>query len=249
MSYRRIFFFIFFFLLMFFVAAYLASAKENASTVPTSVATEKVIKIQTTRTASPATPTPVVIMPTVQSSTYTVLQGDTLQNIAFKFGVDIDLLAISNKIEDPNLIFPGQVLNITNPQRDLTVSTPVANFNNSSDNKRILVVLSEQKLYAYDGDTLLASFLISSGTTDHPTVTGEYNVWIKLDSTRMKGDGYDIPNVLWTMYFYKDYGIHAANWHNNFGVPMSHGCINMKTEDADWLYHWAEVGTPVEVIS
>ncbi len=233
---------------VFLVSSKATSAATPETAVPTQ--TEKKIVIQTTRTPSPATPTPVVIEATATPATeYTVLPGDTLQNIALKFGVDIDLLAISNKLEDPNLIFPGQVLNITNPKRDLSVATPIANFNKSSDNKKILVVLSEQKLYAFDGDKLLASFLISSGTADHPTVTGKFNVWIKLESTRMTGDGYDLANVPYTMYFKGSYGIHGTYWHSNFGVPMSHGCINMKTDEAEWLYNWAEVGTPVEVIS
>jgi lipoprotein-anchoring transpeptidase ErfK/SrfK len=49
------------------------------------------------------------------------------------------------------------------------------------------------------------------------------------------------------MYFYKGYGIHGTYWHNNFGVPMSHGCVNMRTSDAGWLYYWASEGTLVHV--
>jgi lipoprotein-anchoring transpeptidase ErfK/SrfK len=233
---------------IFITTSSVSSSEKSNIALPSP--TEKQIIIQATHTPYPPTPTPIVIAPSpTQTASYIVLPGDALQNIALKFGVDMDLLAVTNKLDDPNLIFPGQVLIIPNPQRDLSVVTPIANFNISSSNKRIQIILSEQKLYAYDGDQLLASFLISSGTATHPTVTGNFNIWIKLESTRMTGDGYDLPNVPYTMYFSGSYGIHGTYWHHNFGVPMSHGCINMKTEEAQWLYSWAQVGTPVEVIN
>jgi lipoprotein-anchoring transpeptidase ErfK/SrfK len=49
------------------------------------------------------------------------------------------------------------------------------------------------------------------------------------------------------MYFYRGYGIHGTYWHSNFGHPMSHGCINLPTEEAEWLFHWASVGTLVNI--
>jgi lipoprotein-anchoring transpeptidase ErfK/SrfK len=49
------------------------------------------------------------------------------------------------------------------------------------------------------------------------------------------------------MYFYRGYSFHGTYWHNNFGFPMSHGCVNMPTPEAEWLYNFAEVGTPVHV--
>ena len=62
---------------------------------------------------------------------------------------------------------------------------------------------------------------------------------------KLLGTYYDLPNVPSTMYFYnaevpksRGYGIHGAYWHNNFGHPMSHGCVNMRTVDAEKLYHW-----------
>lgn len=258
MSPRRIIFFIIFFLLIFFLGAFLLTSTVKSPTIePTISAPTPSLRVSITTEPKQSPTFAVIIPPTATpevTSSYTVVAGDTLQSIALRFGVDLQLLAIKNQITDVNLIYPNQVLLIPEPQRELSYFSPnCENLNSESCNlksthKRILIILSEQKLYAYDGDTLLASFLISSGVAAHPTVTGDFNVWIKLSSTRMTGDGYDIPNVLWTMYFYNDYGIHAADWHNNFGVPMSHGCINMRTEEADWLFHWAEVGTPVKVI-
>jgi len=109
------------------------------------------------------------------------------------------------------------------------------------------VDLSNQVLYAYVDDTIVASFLVSTGTYLHPTVTGQYNIYVKYRYTDMKGEGYYLPDVPYTMYFYQGYGIHGTYWHNNFGTPMSHGCINMRTEDAEWLFYWASVGTLVNV--
>ncbi len=78
-----------------------------------------------------------------------------------------------------------------------------------------------------------------------PTVVGRFRIQTKLTSTRMSGPGYDLPGVPYTMYFYKGYAIHGTYWHNNFGRPMSHGCINMRTPDAAWLFNWASIGTLV----
>jgi lipoprotein-anchoring transpeptidase ErfK/SrfK len=63
----------------------------------------------------------------------------------------------------------------------------------------------------------------------------------------MSGPGYYLPNVQWVMYFYQGYGFHGTYWHNNFGNPMSHGCVNMTNDDALWLFNFASVGTNVWV--
>jgi lipoprotein-anchoring transpeptidase ErfK/SrfK len=109
------------------------------------------------------------------------------------------------------------------------------------------VDLSRQMVAAYEGDTLMNSFIVSTGTWQTPTVTGTYKIWIKLRSTTMTGPGYYLPNVPYAMYFYKGYGLHGTYWHNNFGTPMSHGCVNLTIADAEWLYNFASVGTTVNV--
>jgi len=91
------------------------------------------------------------------------------------------------------------------------------------------------------------SFLVSTGTAYTPTVTGLFKIYVKHPAADMAGPGYDLPGVPYVMMFYEDYGIHGTYWHNNFGTPMSHGCVNMRTEDAAWLYNWAELGTAVEI--
>ena len=109
------------------------------------------------------------------------------------------------------------------------------------------VNLSEQRVYAYEGDVVVNSFIVSTGTARTPTVTGKFKIWIKLKSTTMSGPGYHLTNVPYTMYFHGDYGLHGTYWHNNFGTPMSHGCVNLAIPDAQWLFNWAFEGTEVNV--
>jgi lipoprotein-anchoring transpeptidase ErfK/SrfK len=109
------------------------------------------------------------------------------------------------------------------------------------------VDLSDQMTYAYEGDQLINSFLVSTGTWLHPTVTGTFNIYIKLLYDDMAGPGYYLPDVPYTMYFYKGYALHGTYWHSNFGTPMSHGCVNLETGNAAWLYDWASEGTVVNV--
>ena len=140
--------------------------------------------------------------------------------------------------------------------------TTLSNFNSklaavlgsSSKEKRIEIDLTEQKLYAYEGDEKKMSFDISSGKWGR-TPTGEFRIWIKLKYTLMTGGSkelgtyYYLPNVPFTMYFYKDFGIHGAYWHDNFGHPMSHGCINMRPSEAEQLFYWANPSVPDDVNS
>lgn len=107
--------------------------------------------------------------------------------------------------------------------------------------------LAEQTLYAFDGFTLVNQFLVSTGTSSHPTPTGEYSVYGKSRVTTMDGPGYSLPGVEWVSWWSGDYSIHGTYWHNNFGHTMSHGCVNASNGDAEWIYNWDEVGTPVYV--
>ncbi|HOU39778.1 MAG TPA: L,D-transpeptidase family protein [Promineifilum sp.] len=113
------------------------------------------------------------------------------------------------------------------------------------------VNLSTQTLVAYEGDTPVFNTLVSSGLPQWPTVTGQFRTYMKYESQTMNGYllGYDyfLPDVPYVMYFYEDYAIHGTYWHNNFGTPMSHGCVNVSTPDAGWLFNWAPVGTLVNV--
>ena len=107
--------------------------------------------------------------------------------------------------------------------------------------------LRRQRLTAYVGNTPVFTAPISGGLPATPTVVGRFKIYAKYTSTHMSGPGYSLPNVPYTMYFYKGYGLHGTYWHNNFGTPMSHGCVNMPTPEAEWAFNWAPLGTTVIV--
>ena len=107
--------------------------------------------------------------------------------------------------------------------------------------------LGDQMLYAFDGDELVGSFLVSTGYGIHPTRTGMFHVYAKFLFTDMQGFDYYLPNVPHTMFYDGDYSIHGTYWHHNFGTRMSHGCINMDLKDAEWLYNWSQIGTLVYI--
>ncbi len=117
----------------------------------------------------------------------------------------------------------------------------------SQSGKWIEIDLSAQRLYAHEGQKTVLTAVVSTGTRWTPTVTGRFKIYAKYRSAPMRGPGYYLPNVPWTMYFYGSYAIHGTYWHNNFGRPMSHGCVNMKTNEAKWLFNWAPRGTLVVV--
>lgn len=130
--------------------------------------------------------------------------------------------------------------------------SPILGLQTTAGEKWVEVDLSDQRLYMKEGDTIVGNFLVSTGKW-YPTPTGEWPIWTKLRYTRMKGGSkalgtfYDLPNVPYTMYYYKGYGIHGAYWHNDFGTPRSHGCVNMKPDEAGIVFNWANVGTRVVV--
>lgn len=109
------------------------------------------------------------------------------------------------------------------------------------------VDLTNQRVYAYEGDVVVNSFIVSTGTWRTPTVTGRYKIYVKVRVQDMRGPGYHLRDVPHVMFFYGDYGLHGTYWHNNFGTPMSRGCVNLTIDDAAWLFNWASVGTVVNV--
>jgi len=114
----------------------------------------------------------------------------------------------------------------------------------NSAEKWIEIDLSTQHLYAHEGDHVAFDFPISSGLPWLPTVTGEFHIWAKIRSQRMTGGSvengtfYDLPNVPFVQYFYKGFGLHGAYWHNDFGHPRSHGCVNISIPNSERLFNW-----------
>jgi lipoprotein-anchoring transpeptidase ErfK/SrfK len=123
-------------------------------------------------------------------------------------------------------------------------------------NKRIEVNLTTQTLTAYEYDKAVLKTKISSGIPNGPrdanglstkTPEGEFRILDKMPAKHMGNgnlfadfDDYELPGVPWTCFFTaQGHAFHGTYWHENFGVPMSRGCINMRTEDARWLFLWA----------
>jgi hypothetical protein len=118
----------------------------------------------------------------------------------------------------------------------------------------IEVNLYEQTVAVYDSSTLVFATLIASGIEPFWTQPGLFQIYQKFDATPMRGsfeadrsDAYYLEDVPWTMYYDKARALHGAYWHNAFGAPRSHGCVNMSVGDARWLYDWAQVGDWVYV--
>lgn len=119
--------------------------------------------------------------------------------------------------------------------------------------KRIEVKLAQQKMYCYERDKLVLETKICSGVPFFPkdltpweTPKGSFNIFSKMPSKHM-GDGrltgnpedYELPGVPWTSFF-EESGVafHGTYWHDDFGQRRSHGCINMRSNEAKWLFRW-----------
>lgn len=195
---------------------------------------------------APAAETPAETPVTASDGVYVVQAGDNLFRIALRHNVSLASLKAANGLYS-DIVYVGQKLTIPAPG-----STPVAQpvaapapGHGVSGEKWIDVNLSTQTITAYQGQTPVYSALVSTGLWGTPTVVGTYAIYAKYVSTPMSGPGYYLPNVPNTMYFHKGYAIHGAYWHNNFGTPMSHGCVNLSLPDAEWFYNWAPMGTKV----
>lgn len=119
--------------------------------------------------------------------------------------------------------------------------------------KGIVVDLSEQWLYAYEGEQQVFSAPVSTGRDGYNTPVGRFAIYHKVRSQTMSGclggECWSVPNVPNAMYIVGGVALHGAYWHNQFGsgVRRSHGCINLPLKSAAWLYDWAPAGTPVTV--
>lgn len=121
-----------------------------------------------------------------------------------------------------------------------------------TDKKLITVDIGKQKLFAWEGGKIVHETRVSTGMQYTPTVKGSFTIRRKIPLQDMKGNyppypPYKLKDVPHVMYFYGAYAIHGTFWHNKFGSRASHGCVNVPVASAEWLYHWADSGTRVEV--
>lgn len=186
--------------------------------------------------------------PPVPTTTHIVEAGQELALIARLYNVDMAEIVSLNQLANPDLLSVGQELLI--PAASIYQPDPSeAPVPSATTGKAIVVSVSQQRIYAYENGQMIRSHLVSTGRQVTPTVLGDYRVYVKYLADDMAGPGYFQPQVPYTMYFYRGYAIHGAYWHNSFGRPMSHGCVNLPVDEAGWFYTWAEVGTPVRVIA
>jgi lipoprotein-anchoring transpeptidase ErfK/SrfK len=180
---------------------------------------------------------------------YTVQPGDTLMRIAAKHGYPAWRLVEANPGLDVDRLSPGQ--EVTIPSLDLLFPLPLIR------DRRIVIDIAEQHLYAYEGDRLIYSFVASTGIKSSPTITGTFQVLSKEE------EAYASNWDLWMPHFVAVYesapgfmnGIHGLPtlssgrtlWEGHLGRPVSYGCIVLGLDEAKTLYEWAELGTLVEI--
>ncbi len=196
---------------------------------PISIAQVDVVKITRTPTATPTytptptfTPTPTPTETPTQTPTNTPTETPTATPVPTQAPTDPPPPPAASN-------FPGLPEGVGNGERWIAVN------------------LTNQTASAYEGKNLVRTFVVSTGTWRTPTVTGTFRIYVKYRYADMAGPGYYLPDVPYVMYFYKGYGLHGTYWHNNFGTPMSHGCVNFTIGDSGWIFDFVSVGTVVFV--
>ncbi len=159
------------------------------------------------------------------------------------YGIRDDLLPITYYVPAPHL-------RLIQPEELTPLSTSIP-----PEKKRLLVNRSEQTVTAFENDVEIFTTRVSTGVPYNngskgiSTITplGNFNISAKMPVRHM-GDGnitsdieaYELPGVPWVCYFFKTgVAFHGTYWHDNYGTEMSHGCVNLKPEEAKWIYRWA----------
>lgn len=137
----------------------------------------------------------------------------------------------------------------------IIVANVAPHMNDDVSTKSILIEKTYQRLTSYEYGIPVHTFLVSTAKQGYYTPVGKTAVRAKLlyhDYRWVFGIGdprnYFVPGVKWNLRIYDHIYLHWAYWHNNFGNPMSHGCINMNAENSEWIFNWAEVGTTVNIV-
>ena len=226
----------------------------TATVAPTATASPDLVPTSATSVTTPA--------PERSAPTHVVAPGETLTIIAAQYGTSTEELAALNGMVNPDLLYVGQEIElpptVSLPEKVVPQTGPTACPDDAPypdlgaadellRGRWIDVDLSEQRLTAYEASRAVRTMLVSTGLPQTPTPVGQFRIWIKLRYDDMAGADYYIEDVPFVMYFHEGYGLHGVTWHGNFGHRMSHGCVNLPTEEAEWLYGWADVGTLVNI--
>jgi hypothetical protein len=184
-------------------------------------------------------------------TTYTVGPGDTLLRIGWNLGIPYWRIIDQNPEINPDKLTTGQVLKI--PSKDELIPLPVI------ENKRIVISISKQRLWAYENGEQVAKEVISTGINRSPTQPGVFQVQSHIKSAYASIWDLTMPNFLgiyeaWPGFMNGIHGLPTLSngqrlWANILGRPASYGCIIMTLDAAKWLYNWAEDGVIVEIQS
>jgi LysM repeat protein len=185
---------------------------------------------------------------------YTVRAGDSIESIAAWFGVYPGDLKLDNLDTREFGLVAGRKLLIPE-RRDRSIPLPRATQASSqilaqaigAGERWVDVNLTRQQVNVYTGARLEKQFVASTGVRKHPTLPGNFKVYLKYPKANMGGPGYYLVNVPDILYYDRGYALHGTYWHDNFGVPMSHGCINLSEADADWLFDFLPLGALVMI--
>ncbi len=186
---------------------------------------------------------------THQSHVYTVQPGDTLMRVAHAHGFPVWRLTEANPDIEPGELWPGQQIVI--PSIDVLFPLPPIT------DRRIVVNISEQHLYAYEGNTLVYDFVASTGIESSPTIPGVFQVLSKEEQAYASSWDLWMPHFMGIYRTGPDFtnGFHglptlssgARLWEGYLGRPVSYGCIVIGLNEAATLYEWAELGTLVVI--
>jgi LysM repeat protein len=232
----------------------------TATQVPTSTFTPT----PTLPPTSTATPLPTSTATAAPSPTrdehpqniYSVKRGETLAKIAAKFEINLDDLIATNNLENTSTVRPGTRLVI--PMNGSPAATQIkgtgapAAVRNSG--KSILVVISEQHMYAYEGKKLVFSFDVSTGRNGS-TSAGTFSILDKIPNAWSAPWGFWMPNWMGIYYVGSNLenGFHSLPvltngqeiWGDEIGVPITYGCVVLDPNNMKRLFNWADIGTPV----
>lgn len=129
-------------------------------------------------------------------------------------------------------------------QFNVAVHDPIPKPDDVTTERWVSIDLYEQVLTAYEGDAPVFTTLVSTGLPWWGTREGSFNVtWMhqRDDMTQdLPGDFYYLQEVPWTSFFDGGIALHGTFWHDGFGYPQSHGCVNMSITDAHWLFKFIE---------
>ncbi len=196
----------------------------------------------------PALPISAMVPGQSHGAVHTVQAGQSIRDIAGQYGVNHAAIAKLNNLANNSILEAGQALRIPSESALELLEGMEHRLDQSryptSTERWVEVDLSEQLAVAYEGTTPVKAFVVSTGVGSTPTVQGTFRIWAKIAMQDMRGGSraagtyYHLRDVKNVQYFHRSYGFHGTYWHDNYGTPMSRGCINMTNEDAKWLFDW-----------